>query len=79
MATTKKNLARLGMDLHKKIDAIDHRLEYDLRSLGAYTWDSRLTSVSIHARASLKRLDSDIADMFDALIDQVNNHRGDKE
>ena len=78
LESTTKNLTKFGSDLHKKIASIDRHLDYDLRSLGAHSWDARLTSISIYTRASLKKLDSDIADMVDTLICQ-NDHGRDKE
>ncbi|VUT26973.1 MAG: hypothetical protein MASP_01802 [Candidatus Methanolliviera sp. GoM_asphalt] len=75
---TRSTLLTAGVNIHKKIASIDRHLDYDLRSLGAHSWDARLTSISIYTRASLKKLDSDIADMVDTLICQ-NDHGRDKE
>ena len=79
LEATTKNLRKFGSDLHKKIASIDRHIDYDLRSLGSHSWDSRLTSVSIYTHASLKKLDSDIGNMVDEIISQVNDYRGEKE
>ena len=66
------SLTKLGLDLHRKINRIDHQIDYDLRLLGAHDWDCRLTELAISIHESLKQLDFVVGKRLDKTIELFN-------